>query len=107
MKKGVKWLTVLSFILFVLTWSVMRLKLLEHDYDITAEAYLGLGFLLIFSSASCIASLRIDARIAESQSNPSAGRSADRPCKTQMIEQVQLHESCLLVTTCEQQAAFL
>lgn len=92
----------------------MGLKLLEHDYDITAEAYLGLGFLLIFSSASCIASLRIDARIAESQSNPSAGtariaagRSADRPCKTQMIEQVQLHESCLLVTTCEQQAAFL
>lgn len=48
MKKGVKWLTVLSFILFVLTWSVMGLKLLEHDYDITAEAYLGLVFLLSF-----------------------------------------------------------
>lgn len=63
MKKAAKWLAALSLPSFVVTWSVLGLKLLEHDHDIIAKAYLGLDFLMIFSSVCSITSLPIGARM--------------------------------------------
>ena len=48
MKKVAKWLAVISIIVFVIDWGVMGLKLLDNDYLITAEAYIGLISLLVF-----------------------------------------------------------
>ena len=49
MKKIAKWLAVISIIVFAIDWGVMGLKLLDNDYLITAEAYIGLISLVIFS----------------------------------------------------------
>ena len=42
MKKVAKGLAVISIVVFVIDWGVMGLKLLDNDYLITAEAYIGL-----------------------------------------------------------------
>ena len=36
----------LAFILFVIDWALMGLKLLDGDYDIVVGAYIGMGCLL-------------------------------------------------------------
>ena len=48
MKKVAGWLAVISVLVFVITWGVMGVKLLEGDYLITAEAYIGLISLIVF-----------------------------------------------------------
>ena len=48
MKKIAKWLAVISIIIFVFDWGVMGLKLLDNNYLITTEAYIGLISFLIF-----------------------------------------------------------
>lgn len=48
MKKAAKWLAVISVIVFAITWGVMGLKLLDHNYLITAETYIGLISLVVF-----------------------------------------------------------
>lgn len=48
MKKIAKWLAVVSMIVFVFAWGIMGLKLLDNNYLITAEAYVGLVSLILF-----------------------------------------------------------
>lgn len=48
MKKIAKWSAVISMIVFLLTWGVMGLKLLDNNYLITTEAYIGLISLIVF-----------------------------------------------------------
>lgn len=50
MKKYIKWIMVLSIIIFVIDWGVMGLKILENNYDITIEAYVGLVSFLTFNA---------------------------------------------------------
>lgn len=47
MKKIVTWLTVISIIVFLIDWGVMGIKILDNDYNITAEAYIGAFCILI------------------------------------------------------------
>ena len=49
MKKIAKWLATISLIVFVIGWGVMGLKLLDNNYLITTEAYIGLISLVVFS----------------------------------------------------------
>ena len=48
MKKTAIWLAVISIIVFVLDWGIMGLKLLDNNYLITIEAYIGLISLAVF-----------------------------------------------------------
>ena len=48
MKKITKWLAVVSFVVFIIVWGIMGLKLLDNDYLISTEAYIGLFSLIIF-----------------------------------------------------------
>ena len=48
MKKALPWIMVISIFGFVIAWGLMGMKLLNHDYLITAEAYTGAAFLVIF-----------------------------------------------------------
>lgn len=60
MKKIAKWLAVISIIVFVLAWSVMGLKLLDNNYLITIEAYIGLISLIVF--LVCVLSVKFTNR---------------------------------------------
>lgn len=54
MRKIATWSLVIAFAVFLITWGVMGVKLLEHDYNITIEAYIGLGcWIVIIVSAIC------------------------------------------------------
>lgn len=48
MKKIAKLLAVISFIVFVVAWGIMGLKILDSNYLITTEAYIGLISLVTF-----------------------------------------------------------
>ena len=48
MKKVVKWLAVISVVVFIIAWGIMGLKILDNDYLITIEAYTGLISLVVF-----------------------------------------------------------
>lgn len=48
MKKVAKWLAVIANVAFVIAWSIMSLKLLDNNYFITAEAYIGLISFAVF-----------------------------------------------------------
>lgn len=48
MKKVVKWLAVISIVVFIIAWGIMGLKILDNDYLITIEAYTGLISLVVF-----------------------------------------------------------
>ena len=48
MKKIAKWVAAISIVVFVLAWGVMGLKLLDNNYLITTEAYIGLVSLVVF-----------------------------------------------------------
>lgn len=55
MKKIAKWLAAISLAVFVIDWGVMGLKLLDSDYAITAEAYVGLvSFVAFFVCILCV-----------------------------------------------------
>ena len=47
MKKIAKGLAVISIIVFVIAWCIMGVKLLDHNYLITIEAYIGLVSLVV------------------------------------------------------------
>lgn len=47
MKKIAKWLAAISIVVFVIAWSIMGLKLLDNNYLITTEAYIGLIALVV------------------------------------------------------------
>ena len=62
MKKIAKWLAVISMTVFVLAWGIMGLKLLDNNYRITVEAYIGLVSLVI--SFLCIMYVKLTNRCA-------------------------------------------
>ena len=41
MKKIAIWLAVITFIIFVIDWGIIGLKILDGDYDITVGVYIG------------------------------------------------------------------
>ena len=41
MRKIANWALAIAFIIFLIDWGVMGLKLLDNDYNITVEAYIG------------------------------------------------------------------
>lgn len=54
MKKIATRALVISFIIFFIDWTIMGLKLLDNDYNITVEAYIGLVcWIIIFISILC------------------------------------------------------
>ena len=48
MKKIAKWSAAISVIVFIIAWGVIGLKILDNNYLITAEAYIGMFSLVIF-----------------------------------------------------------
>ena len=48
MKKIAKWLAVISIITFVVAWGIMGLKILDNNYLITVETYIGGISLVVF-----------------------------------------------------------
>lgn len=51
MRKVANWALVIAFIIFVIDWGIMGIKLLDNNYNITVEAYIGLAsFIVIFVS---------------------------------------------------------
>ena len=48
MKKIANWIIIISIIVFVFTWAIMGFKLLDNNYLITTEAYIGLISLVVF-----------------------------------------------------------
>lgn len=60
MKKVAKWLAVISIIVFAIVWGVMGLKLLDNNYLITVEAYIGLICLIV--CFICVTYLKITNR---------------------------------------------
>lgn len=48
MKKIATWLGVISIITFVITWGIIGLKILDHNYDFITEAYIAYGALVVF-----------------------------------------------------------
>ena len=60
MKKAVKWLAVISILVFVIVWGIIGLKILDNDYLFTTEAYIALVSLIVFFI--CVMYLRITTR---------------------------------------------
>lgn len=60
MKKIATWLAVILIIVFVIAWGVMGLKILDNDYLITTEAYIGLISLVAF--LTCVLYIRFSTR---------------------------------------------
>lgn len=42
MKKTITWIFFTALFIFILDWGVVGVKLLNHHYDVMAEAYIGL-----------------------------------------------------------------
>ena len=42
MKKIATWSLIIAFIVFLIDWGVMGIKLLDNNYNITVEAHIGL-----------------------------------------------------------------
>ena len=51
MKRIATWLAVISIIVFIITWGLVGLKILDNDYDFVTEAYIADGALAVFFSA--------------------------------------------------------
>ena len=47
MKKIAKWVAAISVIVFIIAWGIMGLKIVDNDYNITVEAYVGLISLVV------------------------------------------------------------
>ena len=48
MKKVAKWLAVISIVIFVITWGIIGVKLLDNNYEFMTEAYIAYGSLAVF-----------------------------------------------------------
>ena len=53
MKRAWAWTAAAAVLIFVITWGVMGVKLLDGDYDIELEAYLG-GFCILLMTGCAI-----------------------------------------------------
>ncbi len=51
LRKVANWVLAITFIVFLIDWGVVGIKLLDNNYNITVEAYIGLVcFIIIFVS---------------------------------------------------------
>ncbi|MBR3936180.1 MAG: hypothetical protein IKJ57_06490, partial [Oscillospiraceae bacterium] len=41
MKKIATWILVVTLFIFIIDWGVMGIKIIENDYNITLESYIG------------------------------------------------------------------
>lgn len=48
MKKIAKWLAVISITIFIMVWGIMGVKILDNNYLIITETYIGLISLVVF-----------------------------------------------------------
>lgn len=48
MRKIAQWLSVISILIFIISWGLMGLKILDNDYLITTQAYVGLVCIVIY-----------------------------------------------------------
>ncbi len=48
MKKAAIWVAVIAITVFVIAWGIIGLKILDNDYEIVTEAYIGYGALAVF-----------------------------------------------------------
>lgn len=48
MKKIIPWMITVSLAVFVIDWGVMGIKILDGNYNITLETYIGLFTLIVF-----------------------------------------------------------
>ena len=51
MKKIAIWTAVISIIVFIITWGVIGVKILNNEYEFMTEAYIAYGSLAVFSFA--------------------------------------------------------
>ena len=49
MKKAVNWIYIASIVVFVIVWGVLGLNIYNGNYDITTEAYLGGGCIILMA----------------------------------------------------------
>ena len=49
MRKIVLWSAVIAFIVFIVDWGIMGVKLFDGNYDIAIEAYIGLACWVVMS----------------------------------------------------------
>ncbi len=55
MKKIATGLAVISIIVFIIAWGIIGVKILDHNYEFMAEAYIGYGSLVVFfASLICV-----------------------------------------------------
>ena len=47
LRKIANWILVIAFLIFLIDWGVMGLKLIDNNYNITVEAYIGLACFVI------------------------------------------------------------
>ena len=70
MKKIVKWLAVISIVVFVIAWGIIGLKISDNNYLITVEAYIGLISLIVFFVCVIYVKVKNRVPIVEKQINP-------------------------------------
>ena len=51
MRKIANWALTISFIVFLIDWGVMGIKLLDNNYNITIEAYIGLFCFIVITAS--------------------------------------------------------
>ena len=48
MKKIMIWLLGISITIFIITWGIIGIKILDNNYEFTTEAYIAYGSLAVF-----------------------------------------------------------
>ena len=52
MKKLIPWITAAAFLIFIIDWGIMGLKIFDNDYDITVEAVIGIVCFIVLLACS-------------------------------------------------------
>jgi len=47
MRKTILWSAVIAFIIFVIDWGIIGVKLFDGNYDIVVEAYIGMACFIV------------------------------------------------------------
>lgn len=54
MKRFIPWIAAIAFVIFIIDWGVIGLKLLDSDYNITTGVYIGAAcYVIILLCAVC------------------------------------------------------
>ena len=49
MKKTATWILVAALLIFIIDWGVMGIKIIENDYNITVESYIGAACIVVIA----------------------------------------------------------